>query len=103
VQTVFDAAGGEAGLLALAHAWHERVMADEVVSHAFRHGFDAEHTQRLAAYSAEALGGPSSHSAAYGDEPLTAWLPPAGTRCGSRSTIRSALAVGRRTWCSLRA
>ncbi|MGD0386181.1 MAG: group II truncated hemoglobin [Solirubrobacteraceae bacterium] len=68
MQTVFDAAGGEAGLLALADAWHERVMADEVVSHAFSHGFDAEHTQRLAAYWAEALGGPPSYSAAYGDE-----------------------------------
>ncbi len=43
-------------------------MADEVVSHAFSHGFDAAHTQRLAAYWAEALGGPPSYSAAYGDE-----------------------------------
>jgi hemoglobin len=65
---VFDAAGGEAGLLALADAWHERVMADEVVSHAFSHGYDPEHTQRLAAYWAEALGGPPRYSAAYGDE-----------------------------------
>ena len=68
VETVFDAAGGESGLLALAEAWHERVMADEVVSHAFSHGFDADHTRRLAAYWVEALGGPSSYSAAYGDE-----------------------------------
>jgi hemoglobin len=68
VATVFDAAGGEAGLLALAAAWHERVMADEVVSHAFSHGFDPEHTQRLAAYWVEALGGPPSYSTAYGDE-----------------------------------
>jgi hemoglobin len=68
VATVFDAAGGEAGLLALADAWHERVMADEVVSHAFSHGYDPAHTQRLAAYWVEALGGPASYSAAYGDE-----------------------------------
>jgi hemoglobin len=68
VQTVFDAAGGEAGLRALADAWHKRVMADEVVSHAFSHGFHSEHTQRLAAYWTEALGGPPSYSAAYGDE-----------------------------------
>ncbi len=66
--TVFDAAGGEAGLRALADAWHERVMADEVVSHAFSHGFDADHTERLAAYWAEALGGPPTYSAAYADE-----------------------------------
>jgi len=68
VQTVFDDAGGEAGLLALADAWHERVMADEVVSHAFSHGFDPDHTRRLAAYWAEALGGPPTYSQAYGDE-----------------------------------
>ena len=68
VQTVFDAVGGEQGLLRLASAWHTRVMADEVVSHAFSHGFHAEHTERLAAYWAEALGGPTTFSDTYGDE-----------------------------------
>ena len=52
----------------LAHAWHERVLADEVVAHAFSHGFRDDHVERLAAYWAEALGGPSSYSAKYGDE-----------------------------------
>jgi hemoglobin len=55
-------------MLRLAKAWHTRVMADEVVSHAFSHGFDPEHTQRLAAYWAEALGGPATFSDRYGDE-----------------------------------
>ena len=68
MQTVYEAAGGEAGLLRLAHAWHERVMADEVVSHAFSHGFHPDHTERLAAYWAEALGGPPLYSARLGDE-----------------------------------
>jgi hemoglobin len=68
METVFEAAGGDDGLLALARAWHARVMADEVVSHAFSHGFHSEHTERLAAYWAEALGGPATFSAAYGDE-----------------------------------
>ena len=68
MQTVYDAAGGEHGLLRLAHAWHARVMADEVVSHAFSHGFHPEHTERLAAYWAEALGGPTTYSDTYGDE-----------------------------------
>jgi hemoglobin len=68
VQTVFEAAGGEQGLLRLARAWHARVVGDEVVSHAFRHGLHPDHTQRLAAYWAEALGGPETYSAAYGDE-----------------------------------
>ncbi len=43
-------------------------MADEVVSHAFSHGYHPEHTERLAAYWAEALGGPARYSTAYGDE-----------------------------------
>jgi hemoglobin len=68
MQSVYEAAGGEEGLLRLAGAWHARVMADEVVSHAFSHGFHPEHTVRLAAYWMEALGGPTSYSDAYGDE-----------------------------------
>jgi hemoglobin len=65
---VYESAGGMDGLLALAHAWHERVMADEVVAHAFSHGFHPQHTERLAAYWAEALGGPSTYTERYGDE-----------------------------------
>ena len=56
------------GLLRLAGAWHSRVMADEIVSHAFSHGFHPQHTERLAAYWAEALGGPANYSGTYGDE-----------------------------------
>jgi hemoglobin len=68
VQTVYAAAGGAEGMLRLAHAWHERVLADEVVNHAFSHGFRADHSERLAAYWGEALGGPKTYSADYGDE-----------------------------------
>ena len=68
MQTVYEAAGGSDGLLALASAWHVRVMADTVVSHAFSHGFRPEHSQRLAAYWAEALGGPTAYSDLLGDE-----------------------------------
>jgi hemoglobin len=67
-ESIFDAAGGMPGIRRLAEAWHERVMADEVVSHAFSHGFHPQHTERLAAYWAEALGGPAGYSEAYGDE-----------------------------------
>ena len=48
MRTVFEAAGGTDGLLRLSGAWHARVMADEVVSHAFSHGFHPDHTRRLA-------------------------------------------------------
>ncbi len=68
MQTVYEAAGGEEGLLGLARAWHTRVLEDEVVSHAFSHGVRADHTERLAAYWAESLGGPLMFSGAYGDE-----------------------------------
>ena len=68
VRTIFEAAGGMDGLLRLAGAWHSRVLADPVVSHAFSHGFHPEHTTRLAAYWAEALGGPTAYSDTYGDE-----------------------------------
>jgi hemoglobin len=68
MQSVYDAAGGSEGLWRLADAWHARVMADEIVSHAFSHGFQPDHTERLAAYWAEALGGPASYSENYGDE-----------------------------------
>jgi hemoglobin len=68
MRTVYEAAGGIDGLRHLASAWHQRVMADEVVSHAFSHGFHPEHLERLAAYWAEALGGPSTYSANFGDE-----------------------------------
>jgi hemoglobin len=68
MRTVYEAAGGDEGLQRLARAWHARVMKDEVVSHAFSHGFHTDHVERLAAYWGEALGGPASYSTAYGDE-----------------------------------
>ena len=66
--TVYEAMGGEQTVLNLARAWHTRVMADEIVSHAFSHGFHPEHTGRLAAYWAEALGGPTRYSSSFGNE-----------------------------------
>jgi hemoglobin len=55
--TIYEAAGGDEGLLRLAEAWHARVLADDVVAHAFSHGYRSDHSVRLAAYWAEALGG----------------------------------------------
>jgi hemoglobin len=68
MQTVYDAVGGDEGFLRLASAWHHRVLTDEVVSHAFSHGFHPQHTERLAAYWAEAFGGPTTYSDTLGDE-----------------------------------
>jgi hemoglobin len=66
--TLFEAIGGLAGVHRLAHAWHVRVLADEIVSHAFSHGFHPQHTERLAAYWCEAWGGPANYTGNYGTE-----------------------------------
>lgn len=68
METIYEAAGAHAGLMRLAEAWHTRVLADEVVSHAFSHGFNPAHTERLAAYWAQALGGPAAFTEKYGNE-----------------------------------
>lgn len=68
VASIYEAAGGANGLVRLAEAWHTRVMKDEIVGHAFRHGVHPQHTQRLAAYWGEALGGPRLYSETLGDE-----------------------------------
>ena len=68
MQTIYEAAGGWDGILRLARAWHARVLEDEVAGHPFRHGVHPQHTERLAAYWAEALGGPATYSGNYGDE-----------------------------------
>ncbi len=68
MESVYEAAGGSQGLLRLAEAWHSRVLADQTVSHAFGDGVRPRHRERLAAYWAEALGGPAAYSGVYGDE-----------------------------------
>lgn len=50
-------------MLALAHAWHQRCMADPLASHPFSHpGQHPQHTERLAAYWGEMLGGPDDYT-----------------------------------------
>ena len=55
--TIYEAAGGRQAFLDLAHAWHGRCLADPIVSHAFSHVYHPQHTERLAAYWVDALGG----------------------------------------------
>ncbi|HEX2904899.1 MAG TPA: group II truncated hemoglobin [Jatrophihabitans sp.] len=68
MQSVYEAVGGAEGLLRLAHAWHQRVLADDVVEHAFSHGYRHDHSERLAAYWGEALGGPPVFTELMGTE-----------------------------------
>jgi hemoglobin len=66
--TLYDAVGGRDAVLALARAWHRRCLDDPVARHPFSHpGQHPEHVERLAAYWAEAIGGPADYSATIGD------------------------------------
>lgn len=68
-ETLYDAVGGSDALLALAHAWHARCLADPLANHPFSHSnIHPEHTERLAAYWAEALGGPATYGGELADE-----------------------------------
>jgi Bacterial-like globin len=61
--SVYEAAGGASAMLALAHAWHYRCLADPEAQHPFSHpGLHPQHTERLAAYWGEMLGGPDAYS-----------------------------------------
>ena len=67
-ETVFEAAGGNDAMLALARAWHKRCLEDPLVSHPFSHpSAHPQHAERLAAYWAEALGGPTLYTDTIGD------------------------------------
>src|SRR5205823_5722765 len=62
-QSLYEAAGGEEGMLALAAAHHARCLADPELNHPFSHpDQDPRHVERLAAYWGEVLGGPPRFS-----------------------------------------
>jgi hemoglobin len=64
--SIFDAAGGEEAFLRLAAAHHRRCLDDPVLSHPFSHPGHPQHVERLAAYWAEALGGPPTYTGLAG-------------------------------------
>jgi hemoglobin len=67
--TLFEYAGGEAGLLRLAHAHHARCLADPELSHPFSHPDQhPQHVERLAAYWIEVLGGRPAYTGLGGTE-----------------------------------
>jgi hemoglobin len=65
--TIYEAMGGADALLALAEAWHTRCLADPILAHPFEGGIHPQHTERLAAYWAEQLGGPADYTKSLGD------------------------------------
>jgi hemoglobin len=67
--TLFEYAGGEQAILALATAHHARCLADPELNHPFaKEDGDPDHVQHLADYWAEVLGGPPTYSSACGGQ-----------------------------------
>jgi hemoglobin len=68
MNTLYQALGGFDALLAICRRWHELCLADPLAAHPFSHGMHPQHDERLAAYLAEATGGPKLYTAGYGTE-----------------------------------
>ena len=64
--SLHEYAGGDRAMIALARAFHERCLAEPVLSHPFSHPGNPEHVQRLADYWGEVLGGPPRYSQSFG-------------------------------------
>jgi hemoglobin len=64
--SLYEFAGGREAFIALAAATHERCLADPELNHPFSHHLDPNHTEHLAAYWAEVLGGPRRYSESLG-------------------------------------
>lgn len=67
MRTIYEAMGGADAVLALAEAWHARCLADPILSHPFEGEIHPQHSERLAAYWAEQLGGPTDYTESMGD------------------------------------
>lgn len=65
--TIYEVMGGAEALLALAEAWHKRCLADRNLAHPFEGGVHPQHTERLAAYWSEQLGGPATYTESVAD------------------------------------
>ncbi len=67
--TLYEYAGSEPAFLPFATALHERCLADPELNHPFSHADgNPQHLPRLAAYLAEAFGGPARYSGECADQ-----------------------------------
>jgi len=67
--TLYEFAGGATVFEPFCQALHARCLADPELNHPFSHpGQHPRHVQRLAAYLAEAFGGPATYSAELSDQ-----------------------------------
>jgi hemoglobin len=70
--SLYEFAGGQEAMLALAQAHHRRCLADPELNHPFSHPDQhPQHVERLAAYWGEALGGPPVFSDSLSDQTAT--------------------------------
>ena len=77
--TLYEFAGGEQAFEPFANALHARCLADPELNHPFSHpGQNPLHVERLAAYLAEAMGGPPRYSGEYGGDQTALVLLHAG-------------------------
>ena len=73
--TLYEFAGGEQAFEPFAAALHARCLADPELNHPFSHADqNPEHVPRLAAYLAEAMGGPPRYSTECADQAHVVWL-----------------------------
>jgi len=83
--TLYEFAGGEQAFEPFAAALHARCLADPELNHPFSHPDQhPQHVQRLAAYLAEALGGPPAYSADCADQTHVVYLH---SGCGDMSDL----------------
>ena len=66
--SLYSELGGFDKILSLTIRWHERCLGNPDAAHPFEHELHPQHNIRLAAYLAEAFGGPKLYTAGYGDE-----------------------------------
>ena len=77
--TLYEFAGGAEAFAPFAAALHARCLADPELNHPFSHpGQNPLHVERLAAYLAEAMGGPPRYSGEYGGDQTALVLLHAG-------------------------
>ena len=66
--SIYEFAGGDGAMLALATAHHQRCLDDPVLNHPFSHPGHPQHVRRLADYWAEVFGGPTRYSQEHGSQ-----------------------------------
>ena len=67
--TIYEAVGGYEKLLELAHTWHRLCVEDPILNHPFdRPDLHPHHSERLASYWAESLGGPKTFTESMADQ-----------------------------------